>query len=179
MHINLTAVGGVNQAVAVGMPLAEPFVARVTDDSGKPLAGVVVGFDVNACVEFPEPPPGAPGCPDPALYGHFAQTSSSLVTDLNGEAQAPAFVAGALPGNYSVFVSYFPWDQTYNGFTLTDIPFSQSNLFQITQLDVEQGAGGLVTTPALSAPGAALFGAALALLGALAVRKRRAARRRP
>jgi hypothetical protein len=173
LHINVNATGGLQQIVLPGQLLPEPFVARVTDDNGKPLAGVSVSFEVNSCAEFSAGPPGGPTCPPGTLYGSFSSAAdATVVTDQNGTAVAPVFTAGSTSGSYSVFVAYFPWDQVINGQTLTDMPFTSNNLFQIIQADPSAA-----TTPALSPWSIALMTVLLALVANAGLRSRGSAKR--
>jgi hypothetical protein len=142
MHVTVTATSGANQATLTNRLLPHPFVAQLTDDAGKPVAGVTLTFAVNGCAVF-SGQPGGPQCPPINLYGSFATSDTTAVTDENGFATAPPFTAGSIRGSYDVVAIYFPWDQVVNGQTLTDLPLSGNNLFQITQVDP-------ATTPTLS-----------------------------
>jgi hypothetical protein len=84
-----------------------PLSVRVVDAHGSPLAGLVVEFFVNACVP---PPEGTDPCPLSGTYGRFADAGSArhALTNADGTATAPAFVAGMLPGAYDVAACLFP-----------------------------------------------------------------------
>jgi hypothetical protein len=164
LHINIQAIDGTAQTVAINQQLPQRFIAGATFDDGSPVAGLDLQFGVNVCMS----PLGAPGtqsaCPDAATYGHFLG-SSITTTDALGRAISAPFVAGSAQGSYNVFVSPANWTQLINGQTVTDIPASPSvsNLFRIVQAPP-----AVDPAPSLSAP--ALI--ALVTLVALLARRR-------
>jgi hypothetical protein len=137
VHVNIAAVSGTRQTVAIGQQLPAPFVARATFDDGNPIVGLKLAFSVNFCASLPELPPGSPPCPDPSVYGHFASTAV-VATDVLGNAVAPPFTAGTTTGAYTIYAARADWSQLINGQTLTDLPMSPSvsNLFQVVQAPI-------------------------------------------
>jgi hypothetical protein len=131
-HVNIAAVGGAKQTVAVGQQLPLLFVAQATYDDGSPVVGLDLVFSVNMCASLA--PSGTTACPDPSVYGHFVGTAI-VTTDALGKALAPPFVAGTSTGAYSVYAARANWSQLINGQTLTDFPVASgvSNLFNIIQ----------------------------------------------
>lgn len=134
VHINIQAEDGAKQTVRINQPLPKHFVARVTRDDGRPVSGIRLGFGVNACMTFS----GGPGqsCPDPALYGRFDGDPSAVVSDAQGNAESPRFIAGRLGGTYTVYASQIGFAQEIDGQTFSSMPPSPtaSNLFSVTQL---------------------------------------------
>jgi hypothetical protein len=103
----LSLTGETSARIAPGAEVELPLSVRIVDAHGAPLAGLVVEFFVNACV----PPPSLPDpCPLPGTYGHFADAHAArnAVTDADGVASAPAFVAGSLAGAYDIAACLFP-----------------------------------------------------------------------
>ncbi len=96
----LTSVSGNNQMSATGTALANPFVVKVRDGNGNPLAGVVVTFAV--------------------LTGGGTLSDTTSTTDANGQA-ASTLSLGTAPGTNSVEVSAEGVSETVT-FTAEGIP---------------------------------------------------------
>jgi len=134
VHINIQAAEGAKQTVRINQPLPQHFVARITRDDGRPVSGIRVAFAVNACMTFAGG--SAPACPDASLYGRFDGDPNAVVSDAQGNAESPRFIAGKIGGTYTVFASQIGFAQEIDGQTFSSLPPSPtaSNLFSITQL---------------------------------------------
>jgi hypothetical protein len=134
IHINIQAADGAKQTVRINQPLPQHFVARITRDDGRPVSGIRVAFAVNACMTFSGG--SAPACPDASLYGRFDGDPNAMVSNAQGNAESPRFIAGKLGGTYTVFASQIGFAQEIDGQTFSSMPpsASASNLFSITQL---------------------------------------------
>jgi hypothetical protein len=76
---------GSGQKTRVNTPFPQPLEALVTDAEGKPVSGITVDFEAPAM----------------GPSGTFT-APAQVVTDSNGVAIAPIFVANAVPGKYTV-----------------------------------------------------------------------------
>ena len=158
VHVNVVAASGTPQTAGTGQQFLSPFVAHVTYDDGSPVVGATIDFYINGCLVFST---GAfPSCPPASLYGHFA-SDSQPITDANGDATAPLFIAGTSPGQYSVLATVTP-SEIVNGEPITDYPFAD-DLFFLTQVDTAH-------IPALSGWG--LLALALAVIAGLRFARR-------
>ena len=164
VHVNISAVDGIQQTVSINQRLPRLLVARATFDNGAPVVGLKLQFGVNACMSGLGTT-GSSACPDPTVYGHFLGATVAT-TDAQGNAVSSAFVAGSAPGSYNLFVSRADWSQIIGGQTLTDIPFAPtvSNIFHVVQAP----APATDPAPALSLPASAVL---IALLGLAALRR--------
>jgi len=134
VHINIQAADGTKQTVRVNQPLPQHFVARVTRDDGRPVSGIRLAFAVNACMTFSSG--SAPSCPDASIYGRFDGDPNAVISNAEGNAESPRFIAGKLGGTYTVYASQIGFAQQIDGQTFSSMPPSStaSNLFSITQL---------------------------------------------
>ena len=87
----ISLVSGNGQRGPVGEPLAEQLVVRVTDNSGTPLAGMIVFWRPTAG-EIPGPPVSRDGQPGPG---------TALTTDAEGLSSA-TWILGSRPGRHVV-----------------------------------------------------------------------------
>jgi len=89
---NLVIVSGDNQEGYVGMPLAEPFIVKVTDSNGFPIAEQQVRFDILS----------------PTAVAYFDQAGrkyKTMYTDQNGKASATLTMGDQLNEEHLVKVS--------------------------------------------------------------------------
>jgi len=104
----LEAVSGGGQTTVVNTPFFAPLVARLTDASGAPIAGVDVTFEPDYCNGFE-----GSTCPPTSAYPHFGGVLPAVATtDSDGIAVAGPLIAGDAVDVYNVFA----WILTDGGF---------------------------------------------------------------
>jgi hypothetical protein len=99
---SLDVVGPDTVRLVVGESSPSPFAVRLTDASGHPVAGYRIGFGTALYAT----PPEAPIQPLYGDYGSFAG-DTSVITDADGIARAPAFTAGDVAGDYDLVALLF------------------------------------------------------------------------
>lgn len=122
--IRLVVLDGANQIAMPGQALPNRFAVRLTDDQGVPFVGATIGFANSSCLADPGPPMDWISCFGGADLGHFepgadippwflrTNQAGVALTDSNGVAVAPTYVAGPIPGSYSVWAyprSVYPY----------------------------------------------------------------------
>lgn len=102
----LTPIAGMDQMVPVDAVAPQRFTVRLADTSGTPLSGARVTFANNWCFGT-----GYPGeCPFNSAFGSFQWPGSDawVLTDDQGVATSPPYLAGPLPGHLSVYAYVAP-----------------------------------------------------------------------
>lgn len=127
-NATLSIVDGPAVRLAPGATVDPLFHVRIVDAHGAPMPGIVVEFFPDGCLEFGgQPDTCAPG----ELYGQFAdQTAAAhVVTDADGVAAAPAFIAGSAAAVYlvagCVFVNDFPQNAVIGSGLCLDLEVDQ------------------------------------------------------
>lgn len=120
--IRLVVLDGANQIVMPGQALPNRFAVRLADDQGVPFVGVTIAFANSSCF-LGQPPMGTVACAGGGDLGHFAsgmlpppENSNQgvyVLTDSNGVAVAPTYIAGSTLGWYSVWALPIKLDPNY------------------------------------------------------------------
>ena len=149
------------QTTVVRTPFPRRLAVRITDASGVPLSGVLVGFATDGCSPAPIQPDY---CPPPEAYPRFARELDGIdplfhagyadfavvYTDADGGARAPTLVAGTQPMQTFVFLYLLP-QQTPWGYINLQFPPLGFGLTQVAPVPVPMTSTlGLVAFSVLS-----------------------------